>query len=248
MRTIVLCGLCTALLVTAVWGGQPARIGSEFADVYSVFAPLGVLHRSYADFLFYGSDVVIPEDLASACEETGYLLALLHIDLLTQTDSQVAETIPRLARLRADLAAFCDAFSGTLAGISLMDPPDLAILKDASELGLFSSIYGLQQGLQFTFEAYLDGSEDEESTWEFAVAFALKTLLDQEELGVIEANLRHILYGSEEAMFPPKFIPPGISIVITQLVEFIDIPLEASMIDEIRALAQLIYNYVVGEP
>lgn len=248
MRAIVLCGLCVALLASVVWGGQPARIGSEFADVYSVFAPLGVLHRSYADFLFYGSDVVIPEDLASACEETSYLLALLHIDLLTQTESQVAETIPRLARLRADLAAFCAAFSGTLAGISRMDPPDLAILKDASELGLFSSIYGLQQGLQFTFEAYLDGSEDEESTWEFAVAFALKTLLDQEELGKIEGSLRAILYGSEEAMFPPEFAPQGISIVIMQLVEFIDIPLEASMIDEIRALAQVIYNYVVGEP
>ena len=244
----MLCALCTVLLATAVWGGQPARIGSGFADVYGAFAPLGVLHRSYADFLFHGSDVMIPEHLASACEETGYLLALLHIDLLTQTESQVAETIPRLARLRADLAVFCDVFSGTLADISLMEPPDLATLKGASELGLFSGIYGLQQGLQFTFEAYLDGSGHEQSTWEFAVAFALKTLLDHEELGRIEASLRAILYGSEEAMFPPEFVPQGISVAIAQLVEFIEIPLEASIVSEIRALAQLIYDYVIGGP
>lgn len=248
MKAIALCGLCVALLASVVWGGQPARIGSGFADVYGAFAPLGVLHRSYADFLFYGTDIVIPEGLAPACEETGYLLALLHIDLLSQTGSQVAETIPRLARSRADLAAFCDAHSGTLAGISLMDPPDLIMLKGASELGLFSGIYRLQQGLQFAFEAYLDGSEDEQSTWEFAVAFALKTLLDQEELGRIEASLRDILYGSEEAAFPPEFVPQGIAIAITRLVEFIDIPLEASMVDEIRARAQLIYEYVIGEP
>ena len=248
MRTIVICGLCVALLTTAVCGGQPARIGSGFADVYGAFAPLGVLHRSYADFLFYGTDVVIPDNLASACEETGHLLALLHLDLLAQTGSQVAETIPRLARLRADLAAFCEAHSGTLAGTLLMNPPDLALLKGASEMGLFSGIYRLQQGLQFTFEAYLDGFENEQSTWEFAVAFALKTLLDQEELGKIEANLQDILYGSEEATFPPEFVLQDIAIAIIQLVEFIDIPVEAFMVDEIHTLAQLIYDYVVGEP
>jgi len=248
MRAIALCGLCVALLASAVWGGQPARIGGRFADVYGAFAPLGVLHRSYADFLFYGTDVVIPEDLASACEKTGYLSALLHIDLLVQTGSQVAETIPRLARLRADLAAFCDVYSETLAGISLMDPPDLVTLKQASELGLFSDIYGIQQGLQFAFEAYLDGFDDEQSMWEFAVAFALNTLLDQEELGKIEANLRDILYGSEEAALPPEFVPQDIAVAIVRLVEFTDIPLKASMVEEIRGLAQLIYDYVVGEP
>lgn len=243
----MLCGLLAALLSTAVLGGQPAQIGSAFADVYGAFAPLGVLHRSYADFLFYGTEVVIPDDLASSCEETGFLLALLHIDLLSQTGSQVTVTIPRLARLRADLAAFCDVHSETLMGISLMDPPDLVILRQASETGLFSDIYGLQQGLQFAFEAYLDGLEDQQGTWEFAVAFALKTLLNQEDLGKIEESLRDILYGSEEAALPPAFVPQDIKGTIARLVEFIEIPLEASMVDEIRTHAQLIYDYVVGE-
>lgn len=223
-------------------------MGGAFADVYGAFAPLGVLHRSYADFLFYGTNVVIPDDLAFACEQTGYLLAMLHIDLLTQTGSQVANTIPRLARLRADLAVFYDVHSGQLASISLMDAPDLVILKQASKLGLFSGIYELQQGLQFVFEAYLDGSADKQSTWEFAVAFALKTILDQEDLRKLETSLRDILYGSEGAMLPPTFVPQDIASAIARLVEFVEIPLTVSGVEEIRMLAQLIYDYVVGEP
>jgi len=247
MRTLVLCGLLVILLATVVFGEQPAGIGSAFADVYGAFAPLGILHRSYSDFLFYGSDVMIPANLASACEQTGYQLALLHIELLTQTEAQVVDTIPRLTRLRADLAAFCDAQSGMLDDISQMNSPDIDILKGASELRLFSDIYGLQQGLQFTFEAYLDGLENEQETWIFAVAFALRTLLKQAELERIEANLRDILYGSEVATAPPAFVPADVARAIVQLIEFIDVPLEASMVDESRELAQFIYDYVVGE-
>ena len=236
------------LLAAAVFAGQPAEIGSMFADVYGAFAPLAVLHRSYADFLFYGTDVVIPDNLASACDETGYLMALLHVDLLTQTGSQVVDTMPRLTRLRADLAAFCDTHSATLDEISMMNPPDIDKLKDASEGGLFSDIYGLQQGLQFVFEAYLDGLVDEQETWEFAVAFSLKTLLEQTKLEKVEASLRDILYGSEEAVLPPAFVPQDIAAAIAKLIQFVGVPLEALMVDEICTLAQLIYDYVVGEP
>ncbi len=242
------CVLALTLMASAVFGGQQAGVGSSFAEIYGAFAPLAVLHRSYADFLFYGTDVVIPDNLASACDETGYLVALLHVDLLTQTGSQVVDTMPRLTRLRADLAVFCDTHSGTLDDISMMNPPDLDKLKGASEGGLFSDIYGLQQGLQFVFEAYLDGLTDEQETWEFAVAFSLKTLLGQTKLEKVEASLRDILYGSEEAALPPAFVPQDIAVAIVELIQFVDIPLEASMTDEIRTLAQLIYDYVVGEP
>jgi hypothetical protein len=234
-------------MASAVFGGQQAGMGSSFADVYSAFAPLAVLHRTYADFLFYGTDVVIPDNLSSACDETGYLVALLHVDLLTQTGSQVVDTMPRLTRLRADLAVFCDMHSGTLDEISMMNPPDLDKLKGASEVGLFSDIYGLQQGLQFVFEAYLDGLTDEQETWEFAVAFSLKTLLGQTKLEKVEASLRDILYGSEEAVLPPAFVPQDIAAAIVELIQYVDIPLEAPMVDEICTLAQLIYDYVVGE-
>jgi len=236
------------LLAVGALAGQPARMGSAFATVYDAFAPLGVLHRSYADFLFYGTDVVVPDDLDSACEETGYLLALLHIDLLVQTGPQAVAVTPRLARLRADVAIFCDRFSGTLTDILYTNPPDPTMLKVAGELGLFSDIYGLQQGLQSTFEAYLDGFCDEQAMWEFAVAFALRTLLDQEELRMLEPSLRDILYGSTEALFPPAFVPQDVASAIVRLVEFIGVPLEAAMIDEIRACSQLIYEYVLDEP
>ena len=242
------CAFVVPLLAVAAFGGQPAGMGSSFADVYGAFAPLGVLHRSYADYLFYGTDVVISDDLASACDETGLLLALLHVDLLTQTGSQVVDTVPRLTRLRADLAAFCGTHPQTLGEISVMNPPDISVLKDASELGLFSDIYGLQQGLQFVFEAYLDGLKDEQDTWEFAVAFSLKTLLGQTELVRVEASLRDILYGSEEAALPPAFVPEEIASAIVELIKYVDVPLEAPMVDEIRILAQRIYDYAVEEP
>ena len=108
MRVITALVLIIMVLTPSALGEHPAQMGSAFADVYGAFAPLGILHRSYSDFLFYGSDVMIPANLASACEQTGYQLALLHIELLTQTEAQVVDTIPRLTRLRADLAAFCD--------------------------------------------------------------------------------------------------------------------------------------------
>jgi len=242
------CVLILAVLAFAVSGGQPAETGSTFADVYGAFAPLGVLHRSYADYLFYGTDVVIPDGLASACDETGLLLALLHVDLLTQTGAQVVDTMPRLTRLRADLAAFCDTHSLVLGDLSATSPPDIGKLKSASELGVFSGIYELQQGLQFAFEAYLDGLTDAQETWGFAAAFSLNTLLGQAELVRVEASLRDILCGSEGAVLPPAFVPQEIGGAIAELIEFIDVPLEASVVDEIRILARLIYDYAVGEP
>ena len=103
----------------------------------------------------------------------------------------------------------------------------------------------MQQGLQFVFEAYLDGSANEQSTWEFAVAFALKTLLVQENLAKVDRSLRDILYGSEDATLPPAFLPQDIASAITRLVEFVEVPLDVSMVAEIHMLTQRIYNYLI---
>ena len=35
---------------------------------------------------------------------------------------------------------------------------------------------------------------------------------------------------------------------IAELIQFVDVPLEVLMVDEICTLAQLIYDYVIGEP
>ena len=248
MRSIIGCFLVIAVMACVVFGSEPAKLGSAFADVYGAFAPLAVFHRSYADYLFYGTDVAIPDALASACDETGYLLATLHLDLLTQTGTEVVSTMPWLSRLRADLAVFCDSHSQILVSISALDAPDIEMLKDASDLGVFSDIYRLQGGLQSTFEAYLDGLSDEQHTWTFAAAFSLRTLLGQSALETIKPSLRDILYGSEEAALPPAFVPESIADAIEDLIAFVDVPLDVISLEEVQLLAQSIYEYVMGEP
>jgi hypothetical protein len=231
-----------------VYGGEPATLGSGFADVYGAFAPLSVLYRSYADYLFYGTDVAVSENLEAACDETGYLMATLHLDLLVQTGADVVAVMPRLGRLRADLAVFCDTHSLILATISALEFPDLTVLKQTSELGVFSDIYHLQEGLQSVFEAYLDGLGDEQDIWEFGAAFSLRTFLSQAVVEEIEPSLRAILYGSEGAVNPPMFVPEEICSVIEQLMMLVDVPLDGASLDEARRLAWLIYEYVIGRP
>jgi hypothetical protein len=247
MRTRFFCGWIVVAWACAACGGPAAELGAAFADVYGSFAPLGVFHRAYADHLFYGTDVAIPEGLEVACEQTGYLMAGMHLSLLSQTGSHVAETLFHLTRARAHLAAFCEDHSAALLAISDMGTPDPSLLKRASELGLFSGIYGVQEGLQQTFEAALHGLENEHQTWSFSVAFALKTLLRQTEPGRVGANLRDILYGSEDALLPPAFVPPDIAEAIADLVELVGSPTEESREEKLRLLAQVIYDYVLSE-
>ena len=240
--------LVVVLLSCIGYGDEPAETGSAFADVYGAFAPLSVLHRSYADYLFYGTDVAIPESLDEACDETGYLLATLYLDLIVQTGPEIVGTMPRLARLRADLALFCESYSQVLITLTSLESPDLAVLKEASTLGVFSDIYHLQGGLQSAFEAYLDGLIDEQGIWAFGVAFSLRTLLTQTDLASIDTGLRAILYGSEDAALPPSFVSDEIASAIERLVTFADRPLDKTNLDEVRYLAQLIYDSVVGQP
>lgn len=231
----------------SVCGVEPADFGSAFADVYGAFAPLSLIHRAYADHLFYGTDVAIPKDLHVSCDETGYLLAALQLDFLTQTRSEVAAVVPRLARLRADLAEFCERHSEVLATLSALEVSDMSVLKDASELGVFSDIYQLQTELQSVFETYLNGLSDEQDIWRFGVAFSLRTLLAQATLAEVDSNLLSILYGSEEAVSPPSFVPAEIASCIERLGLFVDVPLDDAGVNEVRHLAQIIYAYVVEQ-
>ena len=236
------------LLSCLAYGSEPAEVGSAFADVYGVFAPLSVIHRSYADYLFCGSDVAIPDGLDEACSQTSYLLATLYLDLIVQTGPEVVGTMPRLARLRVDMAVFCESHSQVLTTLASLGAPDLTLLKEASTLGVFSEIYRLQVGLQSVFEAYLDGLVDEQDIWGFGIAFSLRTLLAQADLASIGHDLRAILHGSEDALTPPRFVSNEIASVIEQLLAFVDAPLDRSSLAEVRRLAQLILDYVVGQP
>jgi hypothetical protein len=248
MRTILVCVLVVIVMASVVLGDEPAESGAALADVYGAFAPLAVLHRSYADYLFYGSDVVIPDTLASACDATGFLLAIFHLDLAIQTGSAAASTAPWLARLRADLAMFCDRHSQNLVAIAELESPDIDLLKEASDLGLFAEIYRLQGGLQNVFEVYLDGLSDEEDTWTFAVAFSLRTLLMQSAIARIEQDLIAILYGSKEATEPPSFVDEGTAEAIVHLVAVVDIPLDETGLEQALSLAQTLFEVVIGKP
>ena len=249
MRTMIVSTIIGVVLLSCLaYGDETARIGSAFADIYGAFAPLSVLHRSYADYLFYGTDVTIPESLDEACDETGYLLATLYLDLIVQTGPEIVGTMPRLARLRADLALFCESYSPILVTLTSLESLDLAVLKEASALGVFSDIYRLQGGLQSAFEAYLDGLIDEQGIWSFGAAFSLRTLLTQMDLTSIDPGLQGILYGSEDTLLPPAFVSDEVALAIERLVKFVDRPLDKTRLDEVRYLAQLIYDSVVGQP
>ena len=62
MRRAIL-GLVGLWILSVGCCGSPALLGSQFADAYAAFAPLYVLHRSYAEYLFNGTAVEIPADL-----------------------------------------------------------------------------------------------------------------------------------------------------------------------------------------
>jgi len=129
-----------------------------------------------------------------------------------------------------------------------MGVPNMDVLGEASQLGLFSDIYDVQQRLQFVFETYLEGIPSEQSTWEFAVAFSLDTLLAQQQLAKIDQSLQVILYGSEEATQPPAFVPVDVADAILHIVEFIESPADTAIADDVRELVLLVYTYVLERP
>ncbi len=248
MRTTVL-GICLlATIGICVMGGVPAETGRALADIYDAFAPLGVLHRAYADYLFYGMDPAIPAGLNGVCSDVGTLLGLLQIDLTTQTNSYGTESVSQLVRFRTRWAGFCGAYGSWLADIDAMEVPELDRLKEASAIGLFSGIYDLQQELQSVFEGVLSDLEGDQDQWSFGVAFSLRTLLTQTEWTTIGDSLRSILYGSEDADAVPAFVDTELAEVIEELITYVGIPLDASAATAARELAQTVYDAVIADP
>ena len=248
MRWIGWMGLALLCLSLVAVGSESAHMGAAFSNVYSAFAPLSLLHRSYADFLFNGTSVSVSAGLSGACEATAIALAEMHLELLQQTGSHVVETIPRLARLRADSAGLCATHSDMLASLSQIADANMSTLEAASQQGLFSSIYGLQQRLQFMLDAYLEGIPNDQATWEFAVAFSLHTLLLQQPMVAIDPSLRAILYGSEQATVPPAFVPDDIADAIILVVSSGESSGEGVAAEAVREQIELIYAYVMDAP
>ncbi len=242
--------LCVVLLLSLLagavgWGNEAASLGGMMAEVFDAFAPWVSLYGAYFQFSFQGGVLEVPAGVVTACEQAGTQAAGLYIHLMKQTDAQTVRTWIDLARLRADTAAFCETHRDTLGTLRRNSPPEDSLLKEAATNGLFSDIRTLQQSLQDALEAVMETLEDERDRWSFGVAFALRTLLLQDPLKRVGEELTAILYGSEEAEVPPAFVPEDIAEAIERLVPWVGVPLVGDAEQEVRSMAQFLFDAVM---
>jgi len=220
------------------------RIGSEFAAAYASFAPILAFHESYADYLFEGTPVTIPDDLGSACEAFSMGLAMLHVSL-------VAETAPvappsTLVRLRIEADAFCESFGGRLREIA-ESCPDPQALEDASKAGLFGAAYDLSEHMEETFTEAFESIEEERGRWAFSVAFTSRALMEQPVVSRIDSSLPAIFYGSEDATGPPFPVSAEVADAMARLIDLTGRSIDVEESERARILAATIHTYFVGE-
>lgn len=250
MRSLVIGSafLSVLTLVSVVVIGSPALLGSRFADAYTAYAPLYVFHRSYAEYLFNGTEVEIPAELAASCDRFSYELALFHLDYVVQTESASAAGLAYLARLRAESTSFCDAYGGAIDAIAGLEGVDYEALGEASDQGLFAGIKRINDLMESTLDEILAGLGEGIERWAFAVTFSMRSFLNQTEVERIDANLREILYADPEGVAPPFAVPDEIAVSMETLLDLSDRELsDAEVVESFRAAAAL-YEYFVGEP
>jgi hypothetical protein len=228
-------------------GAFEAELGARFADAYTVFAPLFLFHRSYADHLFLGTGVEIPIHLVESCQSFSYQLALLQIDLIEQTAPQMPETMNFVLRLRMEQAAYCDRHVSTLERIATVPEADRAMLEAASNSGLFAGILTLSDLLELALDAALTELEGDLGPWRFAVAFSMRGVLNQQPVERIDVNLSEILYGAEEATGPPLHVPDTVADAMAGLIELSG----RGLTDEEAALAvghaRIVYRFIIED-
>ena len=175
-RCLPLIALLTGLSI-AGYGGAPADLGSDFSDAYAAFAPLYTAHRSYADYLFSGTEVTIPADLGDACVGFARELAQLQLDMVTQTESELAAPITYLARLRSDTALFCETYQPFLLAMTRSTDERMEAVQTASDAGAFAAIADLNRLFEGVLDATINAFEIDEEKWVFAVTFACRTFI-----------------------------------------------------------------------
>jgi len=201
-----LCLCCLVFLVVFAPGciASSAHVGSAFADAYSAFAPLYALYRSYAEYLFQGTAVVVPPGLESACQSCSKNLETLQVTFIVQTDLQRVEEVGYLVRLREKLSSFCENYHEPITTIASAESIDLPLLDQAAEEDLFASISDLNTLFEKTLNLTIENFEEASDRWMFNTAFATRTLMNQETIVRIDAALEPILLGSEETSPPPQ--------------------------------------------
>lgn len=237
--------LIVCLFAVVMGNASPASLGSMFADSYTAFAPLYSLYRSYADYLFYGSEVAIPPGLEETCESFSDRLADLHMEFIVQTDSQTVAEVTLLAHLRASVASFCRDYQAEIAAISSLTEPDLSFFRQAADAGMFAAISELNKQLEGVFTLTLEDFGGTEAGWRFSAAFAIRTLINQEPIERIDPSLKEILLGPKEDPFPREDLPSAILPQIDALASLVDRNLSREEQEAAASLAQMIYDFLV---
>jgi hypothetical protein len=241
-----------ALLLVSLASPLPAaasacpigEIATEFADAYSTFAPIFSLYGEYADYLFDGSPMTVPEGLGTACDDFAVDLALVHVALMTQTESGgLASSV--MIRLRAETDMFCGAYQPILEAIGSSSGVDPGAADEASDAGLFARIYGLNELLEDAFAETFDAIRDDEVRWCFAIAFSTRTLVNRDRVERLDESLDEILYGGPNRTDPPFAVPEEISDAMAALVALSGRDLEPDESDRARSLAAEIHAYFV---
>jgi len=241
---LVIMLLCVSIALSAA--SSPASVGSAFADTYSAFSPLYSLYKSYANFLFSGTKVLIPNDLDKACPQLQRDLNSLQIEIITQTDSQRIEQVTRIAHLRQATDTFCRTYGQTISSIASLTTADIDTLKQAADDGLFAAVSDENKELEGLFSSTL-GTYTGTRQWMFAVAFSMRTILEQQDLVRLDSSLGEILLGPEDSPYGEGIIPPEVLPQSRELATLAGIDLDDAKRERALLLAREIYDYLIGE-
>ncbi|MDD5264964.1 MAG: hypothetical protein PHU43_09045 [Candidatus Bipolaricaulis sp.] len=247
MRILGLALIGVLTFIPAASASPAASLGSAFADAYAAFAPLYEFHRDYADYLFAGAQVAVPEGLGAACDAFPVALDALQLALITQTSSAPVEALGYLVRLHGDSVLLCEAFGDGLRALASAGEVDLDTLVAWSDAGLFASIYGMNKSFESTLNAALEAAGNGRERWELAGTFAVRGLLLAPDLARVSSDIGDILYGAPGASAPPFAIPPEVAEAISILVAQAGKPLATSERADVVAAAERIYEYFMSD-
>ncbi len=244
LSIVSLLAFCLVSLFGVASVASPASLGGSFADAYTAFAPLYSLYRSYADYLFYGSKVIIPPGIETVCQTFSTILSSLQMEIIAQTES--GEAINYVAHLRQSLESFCTRYSQTITAIAVMSTPNMEFLETAAKKDFFSSVSDLNKLLKGAFDAVLEELPPGEPQWSFAVAFACRTLIDQPRITHIEDSLKKILLGSDESPPPPSGLPDEIVETLHELAAYAGKDIAPTDVGRVKRLAHKIYDFLLA--
>ncbi len=225
---------------------SPATLGGEFADAYSAFGPIYALYRSYADYLFAGTPVVIPAGLDGACQTFSHGLEKLQIALVTEKGGNTEEALTYLVRSRQAAESFCVSYRTTLRTIAAMSTPDMTFLATAAKAGFFASISDINNLMGRAFDRALIGLPTAATRWRFSVAFATRTLIDKQKITRMDPSLSKILLGSADTPPPPSGLSPILMTAVKELAAYSGKTLTADAAARVKALAATIYHDLIA--